>query len=164
MPNNAGNITAFCSNQQLSATSAGGGLKGRFSPAGLLASLAMAFVVGAVGLVLADNANAAPLSPGKAGLQGDLIKVRDGCGPGMRFSHSRDTCVEDSRRRDDFRDDRRFRDERRFRDDRPRRDDDGAAAGRGGDRFRNDNNRRDGDRGNRGRLDKRDFGTDGQDD
>lgn len=64
--------------------------------------------------IVAQPAAAAPLAP-SAALSGDslITQVRDGCGPGLRFSNSRQMCVEDFGGRRDFRgDDRRgdFRD------------------------------------------------------
>ena len=99
-------------------------------------------MIGAV----AQPAAAAPLAP-TAALSGDSLvtQVRDGCGPGLRFSNSRQRCVEDFGGRSDFRGDDRRGDFRegcgrgmRFSNNRGRcvplddgrrgRDDEGAAA------------------------------------
>jgi hypothetical protein len=41
-------------------------------------------------------AQAAPLTPGKGlAVETHVLQVRDGCGPGMRYSERRDACVED---------------------------------------------------------------------
>lgn len=52
-------------------------------------------LVGAVALSL-TGAQAAPLLPGKGvTVASHVLQVRDGCGPGMRYSERRDACVED---------------------------------------------------------------------
>jgi hypothetical protein len=64
-----------------------------------LASLAVMITVGAA--LFAGNATAAPIAPvGSAiiqsgGQDSGVTLVRDGCGRGMRFSNSRQACVED---------------------------------------------------------------------
>jgi hypothetical protein len=58
-----------------------------------------AAIVGLAALFALD-VGAMPLPPGTQGVDsGDITLIRDGCGPGMRFSNSRQTCVPD----DDFR-------------------------------------------------------------
>ncbi len=55
-------------------------------------------LTGAVALmgVTLTGAQAAPLAPGKGHVaQTHVLQVRDGCGPGMRYSERRDACVED---------------------------------------------------------------------
>ncbi|KIZ42752.1 hypothetical protein OO17_12400 [Rhodopseudomonas palustris] len=158
---------------QFATNGATAGFKRNVLSIALAAGIALA--VGAVWLALATTAKAAPRPLGAAPLQSNLIQIRDGCGRGMRFSHSRDRCVEDFQRPDDFRDERR-RDGRRSHHD----DDDGAAAaavGLGvlgaiiGSGNNNDRHRATG-HDNRGRgvnpgrpaHQKRDFGGDGQDD
>jgi hypothetical protein len=70
-----------------------------------------ATTIGLFGLA-APAANASPLAVSKSpAVESLTVMVRDGCGRGMRFSHSRDTCVEQ------FDDRRRFREERVFRNE-----------------------------------------------
>lgn len=73
----------------------------------------LAFAAAMTGLS-APDANALPLALAKSADVGQVtVMVRDGCGRGMRFSNSRQTCVEA------FDDRRQFRDEPRrvFRDE-----------------------------------------------
>jgi len=65
------------------------------------ASLALIIAIGAAFLLHAGRADAAPLGLAKSAIvqsgaqDSDLTLVRDGCGRGMRFSNSRQRCVED---------------------------------------------------------------------
>jgi len=65
------------------------------------ASLALMIAIGGSFASLTSEANAMPLAPAKnaitqSGAQdSDVTLVRDGCGRGMRFSNSRQRCVED---------------------------------------------------------------------
>lgn len=53
-------------------------------------------LVGAAAMSLASDAQAGPLPLGKgATIASHVVQVRDGCGPGMRYSDRRDACVED---------------------------------------------------------------------
>ena len=56
-----------------------------------------AAVIGGLAALLAFDAGAMPLTPpGHLGFgTSDLTLVRDGCGPGFRFSNSRQRCVPD---------------------------------------------------------------------
>jgi hypothetical protein len=105
-------------------------------------------LIAAATMSVADRAGASPLAAGKGmTIDSQLLPVRDGCGPGMRFSNSRQSCVEDFDRGPQRFDDRREfrRDFRRGEDcgrgmrfsnsrqrcvfiDEDRRDDSGAAA------------------------------------
>lgn len=62
-------------------------------------SAARRLLAGAVvlmGVVTLTAAQAAPLAPGKGhAVETHVLQVRDGCGPGMRYSERRDACVED---------------------------------------------------------------------
>lgn len=60
--------------------------------------LLIAFAVAAAGLsaLVSSDAVAAPLAVAKpAAVESHTLLVRDGCGRGMRFSNSRQACVED---------------------------------------------------------------------
>jgi hypothetical protein len=55
-------------------------------------------LIGAIALTGAATSGlqAAPLAPGKGhSAETHILQVRDGCGPGMRYSDRRDACVED---------------------------------------------------------------------
>jgi hypothetical protein len=52
--------------------------------------------IGGLAALLAVDAGAMPLAPGLHNLgSGDITLVRDGCGPGLRWSNSRQRCVPD---------------------------------------------------------------------
>jgi hypothetical protein len=55
-----------------------------------------AAAIGGLAALLAFDAGAMPLTPGQLNFgTSDLTLVRDGCGPGFRFSNSRQRCVPD---------------------------------------------------------------------
>lgn len=64
---------------------------------GFASALLISFAVASAGLAaLGNDAVAAPLVVAKpASIESLTLPVRDGCGRGMRFSNSRQTCVED---------------------------------------------------------------------
>jgi hypothetical protein len=75
-------------------------MKSRKISAGLASAvLAVMFAIG--GLFVSAEANASPLAAMKGAITEaapeDVTLVRDGCGRGMRFSNSRQRCVEDFR-------------------------------------------------------------------
>ncbi len=87
---------------------------GKASGTKLLALLAFAVAMTGLSGLSAPDANALPLALAKsADVEQMTVMVRDGCGRDMRFSNSRQTCVEE------FDDRRQFRDEprRAFRDE-----------------------------------------------
>lgn len=59
-------------------------------------SLAFAAAIGAMALLPTGNAGAFPIAPGvSASVESNVLEVRDGCGPGMRFSRRAGGCVRD---------------------------------------------------------------------
>ena len=59
-------------------------------------SLAFAAAIGALALVPSGNAGAFPIAPDAgASVEANVLQVRDGCGPGMRYSYNRGGCVPD---------------------------------------------------------------------
>jgi len=62
----------------------------------MLKSTMIAAVFGALALMFAVSVNAAPLTSLKTqiAVESDVTLVQDGCGPGMRWSNSRQMCVE----------------------------------------------------------------------
>ena len=60
-------------------------------------SLALAVAIGSMALLTSGNAGALPvgLVESTAGVEANLLLVRDGCGRGMRFSNRLQACVED---------------------------------------------------------------------
>lgn len=59
-------------------------------------NLSTAALVGGMSLVVSLSAQALPLAPSPVSVIEDSITlVRDGCGPGMRFSNRRGACVPD---------------------------------------------------------------------
>ena len=62
----------------------------------IVTSAAVALAVGIGATLLPDNAEAMPLAlANKTAVESNMTLARDGCGRGMRFSNSRQTCVED---------------------------------------------------------------------
>jgi hypothetical protein len=58
--------------------------------------LVLAAAICGMAALFAIDAGAMPLSPATHGFgSSDITLIRDGCGPGMRFSNSRQTCVPD---------------------------------------------------------------------
>ena len=59
-------------------------------------SLAFAVAISAMALVPSGNAGAFPIAPDAgAGLESNVLQVRDGCGRGMRYSNRMGGCVQD---------------------------------------------------------------------
>jgi hypothetical protein len=59
-------------------------------------SLAFAVAIGAMAFIPSGNAGAFPAAPGaSAGTESSVLQVRDGCGPGMRYSNRMGGCVRD---------------------------------------------------------------------
>ena len=59
-------------------------------------SLAFAVAVGAMALLPSGNAGAFPTAPGAgASTDTNVLQVRDGCGPGLRYSYRAGGCVQD---------------------------------------------------------------------
>jgi hypothetical protein len=59
-------------------------------------SLAFAVAISAMALVPSGNAGAFPIAPDAgASVESNVLQVRDGCGPGMRFSNRMGGCVRD---------------------------------------------------------------------
>jgi hypothetical protein len=59
-------------------------------------SLAFAAAIGAMALLPTGNAGAFPIAPGaSAGVESDVLQVRDGCGRGFRYSYRAGGCVRD---------------------------------------------------------------------
>jgi hypothetical protein len=57
-------------------------------------SLAFAAAIGAMALLPSGSAGAFPIAPGVgASVESNVLEVRDGCGPGMRWSNGRGMCV-----------------------------------------------------------------------
>jgi hypothetical protein len=53
--------------------------------------------IGSLAALLAFEAGAMPVAPGNLGIEAsDVTPVRDGCGPGFRYSYSRQRCVPDA--------------------------------------------------------------------
>ena len=59
--------------------------------------LAYAIAIGSMALLTSSNVGALPRASVESatGVETNLLLVRDGCGPGMRYSYRRDACVED---------------------------------------------------------------------
>lgn len=73
----------------------------------MLKTLIIAATVAVAVTSLAGSAEAFPAAPVKQiAVENHLILVRDGCGPGMRFSNRRDRCIGKSGRSQRFRDSR----------------------------------------------------------
>jgi hypothetical protein len=65
-------------------------------PRGSASTLLIAVAAAGLAVLVGGNAMAAPLAMAKpATVESHTLLVRDGCGRGMRFSNSRQTCVED---------------------------------------------------------------------
>lgn len=61
----------------------------------MLKTITITVTAAAVSALLTVGASAAPLAPAKQfGIESNITLVRDGCGRGMRYSNSRDRCVE----------------------------------------------------------------------
>jgi hypothetical protein len=59
-------------------------------------SLAFAAAIGAMALMPTSNASAFPIAPGAtAGVESNVLQVRDGCGRGFRYSNRAGGCVRD---------------------------------------------------------------------
>lgn len=59
-------------------------------------SVVFAAAVSAVALMSSGPAGALPLAPVESSaVESNLLLVRDGCGPGMRYSHRMQACVRD---------------------------------------------------------------------
>src|SRR4051794_21782926 len=66
------------------------------STALIVTSAAVALAVGIGGALLPNNAAAMPVAlADRTAVESDVTLARDGCGRGMRFSNSRQACVED---------------------------------------------------------------------
>lgn len=60
----------------------------------MLKALAFTLAMGTLSALLVADAGALPLTQLKQAIvQSDTVLVRDGCGPGMRFSHRLRRCV-----------------------------------------------------------------------
>lgn len=60
----------------------------------MLKTIALTAAIGAMAALVPVGANAMPLAPSKQmAVDSNVTLVRDGCGRGKRFSHSRDHCV-----------------------------------------------------------------------
>ena len=62
----------------------------------MLKTLTLALAIGAASTLLATDAGALPVAPGlQSHASSDVTLVREGCGPGRRYSERLRRCVED---------------------------------------------------------------------